>query len=260
MNKILLAAALPAALLTGGQVQAGDTHPHERLRVESEAQFVRDYGDRIERMGPGVYLVTRGPMAGNTVSIGRAGLKHDLAELRTRVPVSLRERRDVQARIKQLEGIQIRYAQLDRLERTRSDSTVKSTSYATFPCQYFDTQQNRFIRYYAYADVQADTEYYMSNGGSGINPYYARASASAFGTVAPAFGVPSWTGYVTVNATAKNNQTGQTVQRGLSGGSVGADTGYVYSGPAFSHDLSARASVIGQGDCYGYLSVSDTTL
>lgn len=260
MNKIFLAAVLPATLLIGGQVQAGDTTLRERLRVESEAQFVRDYGDRIERMGPGVYLVTRGPMAGNTLSIGRAGLSHDLAELRARMPASLRERRELQARIKQLEGIQIRYAQLDRTERTRSDSTAKSTSYTTFPCRYFDPSSNTFIRYYAYADVQADTEYYMSNGGSGINPYYARASASAFGTVAPAFGVPPWTGYVTVSATAKNNQTGQTVQRGLSGGSVGADTGYVYSGPAFSHDLSARASVTGLGDCTGYLSISDSTL
>lgn len=259
MNRIFLAAILPAALL-GSQVQASDTTLRERLRVESEAQFVSDYGDRIERMGPGVYLVTRGPMAGNTVTIGRAGLSHDLAALRARMPVSLRERRELQAQIKQLESIQIRYAQLDRLERTRSDSTVKSSSSAAFPCGFYDFWENRYIHYYASGYVQATTEYYMSNGGGGLNPYYARASASAYGYVTPPFGVHGSNGNTAVNAFVKNNQTGETVQRGLSGGSSGAETGYIYSGPAFSHDLKATATVVGYGDCAGYLSVSDTTL
>ena len=35
-------------------------------------------------------------------------------------------------------------------------------------------------------------------------------------------------------------------------------TGYVYGGPAFFHDLFASANVTGEGDCYGYVSISDS--
>lgn len=45
---------------------------------------------------------------------------------------------------------------------------------------------------------------------------------------------------------------------GLDPVSASASTGYVYSGPAFSHNLTAKAAVYGMGNCFGYVSISDT--
>jgi hypothetical protein len=54
--------------------------------------------------------------------------------------------------------------------------------------------------------------------------------------------------------------TGQYLS-GLQAGtfSVAAGTGaYVYSGPAFAHNLDASSSVRGIGDCFGYVAISDS--
>lgn len=56
----------------------GDALAADSLRIESEVQFVRDYGDQIEQVGPGVYQVVSGDLAGKTVAIGETGLEYDL--------------------------------------------------------------------------------------------------------------------------------------------------------------------------------------
>ncbi|MFZ5636335.1 MAG: hypothetical protein ACOY82_07065 [Pseudomonadota bacterium] len=253
MKTISLAAAL-AATLIGGQALAADAPDSAGFRIESEDQFVRDYGDRVERVAPGVYQVVEGPLAGKTLAMGEAGLAYELAALRARVPTSLRERALIKARIKRLEGVRTRYSKLHALQAR--DATKASTS-SSLPCQYYNPRTNTTIFYNAVAYVQATAEYYMSNGGGGLNYYYARASASASGTVVKPGNVPFASGVVSVYALARNNHNGTLVQQFNYGPSVSAGTGYVYSGPDFSHDLDATAAVEGDGDCYGFVSISD---
>lgn len=248
-----LATALAATLLAG-QALAADAPNPGSLRIESEDQFVRDYGDIAEQAGPGVYQITKGPFAGKTVSLGEAGLAYDLATLRAQVPTSLRQRAQIKSRIKQLEGVRARYARLQDLQ-ARAPSRKSATT--LLPCLYHNPWNQTYTWYDAYAQVNATTEFYMDNGGGGLNYYYARASATATGTVIRSYGVPVGTGTVTVYATASNVNAGQTVQRASGGISAGVSTGYVYSGPDFSHNLTASASVYGNGDCFGYLSISD---
>jgi len=186
--------------------------------------------------------------------MGQAGLAYDLAALRAQTPKTMRERLQLRADIKRLEGIAARYTKLNQL--LAADTSKKQTA-GTLPCWYRDPWTGRSTYYNAYAQVNATTEYYMDNGGGGLNPYYARASATASGTVFRPYGVPSFSGTVSVYAVAKNVYTNQTVTRSSYGTSVGVGTGYVYSGPEFSHNLTATASVYGSGDCFGYISISD---
>jgi hypothetical protein len=233
---------------------AGNALAADSLRIESEAQFVRDYGDLIEHVGPGVYQLVEGPLAGKTVALGEPGLIYDLAALRAQTPKSLRERAQIKTRIKQLEGIRARFATLR--ERQARDLVKKSAS-GSFPCNYYDWRNNRTIWYSGYAQVSATTELFLDNGGGGLNWYYARASATASGTVFRPLGVPpSLT--MTAYAFAKNHYTGEAIER-IAGGvtSTGVTTGYVYSGPEFSHNLTATATLSGSGHCFGYVSISD---
>lgn len=253
MKTTSLAATLAAALLAGHAL-AADAPKADGFRIESEDQFARDYGDIAERAGPGVYQIVQGPLAGKTVAMGEAGLAYDLATLRAQTPKSLRERAQIKARIKQLEAVRARYAQLRVLE---ARSAVRKSANSLLPCFYRNPKTNATTWYNAFASVNATAGFYMDNGGGGPNYYYARASAFADGTVIRPYGVPVGTGTVTVYATASNVNTGQTVQRASGGISAGVSTGYVYSGPDFSHNLTASASVYGNGDCFGYLSISD---
>lgn len=239
-----------ASLLLAGSAQAA-----EKLRISSEEQFAREYADRIELMAPGVYQIVKGPLAGKLVSLGEAGLDHDLTALRARVPTSVRERAVIQARIKRLENTRARYSKLHQLQAR--DTTRASTS-STLPCYYYNPRTNSTIYYSAFATVEATTEYYMSNGGGGLNPYYARASASAFGSVSRPGNVPYGSGMVSIYALAWNHDTSTLNQYFNYGAIASGGTGYVYSGPVFSHNLEATAGVEGEGDCFGYVSISDT--
>lgn len=246
--KSILAAAL-ASLVFAGNAMAADG-----LRIESEAQFVRDYGDRIEQIGPGVYLIVAGELAGKTVSIGEAGLAYDISVQRGQLTGSRRVKTQTQALIRQMEGVRARYAKL-HAHQAADTSTRKATA-GSFPCFY--SSGSNSVWYYGYAQVNATTELYLDNGGGGLNFYYARASASASGYVSRPFGVPN-TISLSVWARAENKDTGQVVQRNTVGiSSAGISTGYVYSGPAFGHNLSASASVSGAGYCFGYISISDS--
>jgi hypothetical protein len=72
---------LPIAAIAGIAF-AGSALATDSLRIESEAQFVRDYAGLIEQVGPGVYQIMSGDLAGKVVTIGEAGLNYDLNALR----------------------------------------------------------------------------------------------------------------------------------------------------------------------------------
>lgn len=257
--KILLAGSL-ATLAFAGHATAAGAPASDSFRIESEAQFNRDYGDRIERVGPGVYQVTGGELAGKVIAIGEAGLAYDLDEQRAIAADSASPRHArlaARQQIRKLEGVQARYAKYHaQATRDRSNTAAKS-GYSTLLCSYWPLGGSSRIYYTGYGVVSATTALYLDRGDGQLNPYYARASASASGGVSIPIGVPMSTS-VWVNAYAQNVQTGQLVTRSLPGiFSAGVSTGYVYSGPAFFHDLRASASVTGTGNCVGYISVSD---
>lgn len=239
-----------AALLFAGHASAAET-----LRIESEAQFARDYAGQTVRIAPGIYQMTQGAFAGKTITMGENGVAYQIAALRSRVPATFRERAMIQARIKRLERSQARYATLRAIQ---ARATTKASTSSVLPCFYFNPRTNSTVAYNASASVTATTEYYMSNGGGGLNPYYARASASASGFVYRPYGVPFSTGTVSIYALAWNHQTNTLVQYFNQGTSVSGGTGYVYSGPNFSHDLEATAGVEGEGDCFGIVTITDT--
>jgi hypothetical protein len=252
--KTTLTAAL-TSLLFAGSAFAADGVGTNGFRIESESQFLRDYGDQIEPMAPGVYQVVKGPLAGKTVTLGETGLRYDLAALRAQTPGSRQERAQIKAQLRLLESTLADFSKLREYET--QDLTRQSTS-GTFPCAYYNWRTGRTIRYNGYAQVTATTELYLDNGGGGLNFYYARASAIASGTVFRPYSVPpSLT--MTAYAFAKNHYTGQVAEQTAYGiTSAWASSGYVYSGPTFSHNMSATSTVAGQGDCFGYVSVSDT--
>lgn len=239
--------ALPAA--------AADRPGEDTLHIQSEAQFVRDYGHRTERVAPGVYLIVDGALAGKTVAIGEPGLAYDLAVLRTQTPRSAQARAERNAQIRRLEDTRARFAQAATGTDARA-GLLKSTSGA-FPCQYLPLG-GAPIYYYGSATVSATAELYLDRGDGMLNPYYARAGASASGFVFAPPGVPSSLSLIAY-ATAHEKQRGTQITRYLGGTqSTSVSTGYVYSGPAFFHDLFASANVSGQGNCYGYVSISDS--
>lgn len=246
--KYVLAGAL-AALFSAGNAAAA-----EGLRIESEAQFVRDYGDRIEQIGPGVYLIVGGELAGKTVSLGEAGLSYDIDVKRGQLMGSSRGKAQTRATIRQMENVRARFKQLRAYQAI--DAGARKAASGSFPCVYWSG--GRATWYNGFAQVNATTEFYLNNSGGGFNWYYARASASASGYVIKPFNVPT-SFSLSANVIAKNLFTGQVVQTNVPGlSSAGASTGYVYSGPEFSHNLYALASVNGIGNCFGYVSISDT--
>lgn len=239
-----------AALLFAGHAFAADTPRADGFRIESEDQFARDYADMIERIDTGVYLVTKGALAGNTITLGESGLAHDLATLRARVPASARERAMLQSRAKRLART------AERFERQRSNTTTRANSSGIIRCSYYNWSTRQTIWYTGSAFVSATAEYYMSNGGGGLNPYYARAIAGAGGSVSPPPGVPFGSGALSAHAVAWNHNTNVIAQKFGYGSFPSANTGYVYSGPDFSHNLEAFSGVEGEGDCFGYVGIS----
>jgi hypothetical protein len=250
MRKTLLTATL-AALCTL-PAAAADRPADGSLRIESEAQFARDYGDHAERLAPGVYQITAGPLAGKVVSMGESGLAHDLAQLRATKPASLAERKLLRERIKRLETAQARYG---RWHAQQARTPAKVTQFVVLPCSYIQSNGLPY-NYYATANLKATTEYLIDNGSGQPNPYYARAYANAYGSVAYAPSHYSF-GALSVYAMAWNKYGDGPVQRTGYGPYAAVGTGDVYSGPNFVHDLQATASVLGSGDCYGYVSLSD---
>ncbi len=256
MMKTLLAGTIASLMLAGNAV-AADGAKKDGFRIESEAQFVRDYGDQIEQVGPGVYQIVKGKLAGKTVSIGEAGLQYDLSERRARVATTARSGKAKvgnDAILRRLEGVQARYDEL----RTASTGDVgtRLASSGSFTCRYWNFPN--LVWYSGYASIDATTELYLDRGNGTLNWYYARAAASAYGWVNPPFNVPASVS-MWADAYVENLYTGQLVSYAAPGvWSTGVSTGYIYSGPVFSHNLRAFAAVSGVGNCLGYVSISDS--
>ena len=251
MMKTTLAAALTATLLTG-QVLAADAPKADGFRIESEDQFARDYADSVERVAAGVYLVTRGPLAGKTITMGESGLAYDLAALRARTPNSLRERQLIKSRIKRLERNVARY------EHLRTRSPTKASQLGAISCYHYNWTTRQGTWYSGTGHVSANAEYYMSNGGGGLNYYYARAYANASGSVSSPPGVPFGSGALSAFAVAWNHNTDVILQNFGYGNYPNVGSGAVYSGPDFFHNLEAFSGVEGEGDCTGYIGISAT--
>ncbi len=257
MNTFL--AASIASLMVAGSAVAADSPKADGFRIESEAQFVRDYGDQIEQVGPGVFQVVKGPLAGKNISIGEAGVNYDLAAIRAMKPRTHTERKQVKSQINRLEAVAARYGEMRALAsaNTGTGFTAKLTESGTFPCMYFPPGGYP-VFYSGGALVTATTELYLDRGDGQFNPYYARARATASGLVYPPYNVPSSISMLAY-AFAHERQIGQPVlDEHLGITSAYAEAGYVYSGPAFFHDMIATATVAGRGNCYGYVSVTDS--
>lgn len=239
-----------AALLFAGHASAADAPRSDGFRIESEDQFARDYADIIERIDAGVYLVTKGALAGKTITLGESGLAYDLAALRARVPASGRERSVLQSQVKRLQRT------AERFERQRSNTATRASRLGTISCSHYNWSTRQTIWYSGTAYVSATAEYYMSNGGGGLNPYYARAAASAYGSLSAPPGVPFGSGSLSAHAVAWNRNTNVIAQQFAYGNYPSVNSGYVYSGPEFSHNLEAFSGVEGEGDCLGYVGIS----
>ncbi len=267
-----------AALLAAASAQAADTRSArlatidaepaarpvatridgERIRYENDAQFQRDYGTQAEKLAPGVYLMNAGPFAGKTVSMGIGGLQYDLAVLQARARetgLKAAERGDLQKRIAELQTLARDY----QARQVRQGFTAKAQQSAGVSCVTYDAQQNRFVHYYGVAQATINGGLYMDRGDGSYNWYYARMYATGIVNVYPPFGV--WGNYwLNASASVTNNLTGQTVTAAPLYGttSAGAGTGWVYSGPSFGHNLNGTATATANGDCWGYLSLSDS--
>ncbi len=238
---------------------AGNALATDSLRIESEAQFVRDYTGLIEQVGPGVYQIIGGDLAGKVVTIGEAGLNYDLNALRARsaeLPKSSSAKTDNDAHIQKLEEQKTRYAQL-RMQIASSDEE-KFRIYTSISCSYWPYNSPRPTWYSGFVEIYAATEYYLDRGNGTLNPYFARAGAAASGYVNRPFNVPPSVSLF-ADALVYNAYNAQSVSPSSIGfSSVSVGTGYIYSGPNFSHNLYASSSVQGTGNCFGYVSISDS--
>jgi hypothetical protein len=231
-----------------------------RIRVESEDQFLRDYGAQAERLAPGVYLMNDGPFAGKTVSMGLSGLNHDLAMLQRRMNeggLQPAERRQLRKRIGELQTL----ARDQQSHQARGGILPKAQGATSISCWSYDFQQRRYVPYWGYAEAIVTGGLYKDRGDGTFNWYYSRMYAVAVINAHPPFGVfgNSW---FNASASVTNNAlvTPQTVTATpqYSGNGAGAGTGWVYNGPSFVHNFSGTATASASGDCWGYLSVSDT--
>ncbi len=263
--KNILATALATLVLTGTAF-AGNAPAADGFRIQSEAQFLDDYGDQVESIGPGVYQVVKGNLAGKVIAIGKAGLAYDLAEHRARAarpetgngkgPLIRGGKAVGNDTVRRLEAAQARYNELARTRGT--EAGAKASSYGGFSCRTW--VPNGIIWYNGWASVSATAGLYMDRGDGSFNWYYSRASAFADGYV---INVPFGAGIfpwplIDSYAKVENVHTGEIVQRGFLGNrSTFANTGYIYNGPSFSHNMRAFAYVQGLGDCFGYVSISD---
>lgn len=231
-----------------------------RIRFENEAQFQRDYATQAERLAPGVYLMNEGPFAGKTVSMGLSGLHHDLAVLQRRIGeggLQPAERRQLRKRIGELQTL----ARDHQSRQARGGILPKAQSTTGISCMSYDFRQNRYVFYWGYAEAVVTGGLYLDRGDGTFNWYYSRMYAVAVINAYPPFGVlgNSWfnaSASVTNNAMVTPQTVTATPQYSAYG--AGAGTGWVYNGPNFVHNFSGTATASASGDCWGYLSVSDT--
>jgi hypothetical protein len=223
-----------------------------RIKIESESQLVRDYGDRIERIGNGVYQVVSGPLAGKTLSIGSAGLAYDLSSLRARLPDSGPKRTKLLTLIRQLENTARR---MDGASRQTNEIGIRASDGVALAC----TSPSAYgpVSYTGYGIVEAQGGFYLRNARGGFNAYYAKMTANAEGYL----DMPPWAdprgNTMSVSTYAENRLSYQEDYDSFVGSGWIATSSEVFSGADFSHDLYGYAFVTGIGDCSGYISVSD---
>jgi len=260
MQRLLLA-SLAALVCAGTAAAAGkpaDKPAQGSMRIESEAQFLRDYGRQATRMAPGVYLMTDGVFSGKKITIGAPGLAHDLALLRKRLAapgLNADDRRALQAQVADLQTLSRQQAA--RSARTAPGARASQTS--SFGCWSYDNREQRYVYYPGFVDLSVVGGLYMDRGDGSLNWYYARLRATAIVNVYPP-NSQFWHRYsINAYATATNVLTGQTVHATPVGttSSVGAATGYIYNGPNFGHHLTGRATGTASGDCFTYVSLED---
>jgi hypothetical protein len=264
---VLSAATAQAVDLRTGRQASIDAQPPAaapvdgaRIRVESEAQFLRDYGTQAERLAPGVYLMNEGPFAGKTVSMGISGLNHDLAVLQRRMSeggLQPTERRQLRKRIGELQTL----AREHRSHQARSGISPKAQSTTSIPCLGYDFIRNRREFYFGYAEATVTGGLYLDRGDGTLNPYYSRMYAVAVIGGAPPSGVLV---NATFNASASVTNNALVIPQTVTASpqysayGAGAGTGWVYNGPSFGHNFSGTATATASGDCWGYLSISDS--
>lgn len=231
--------------------------PDNGVVIRSETQFAEDYAEIIEKVADGVYLFTDGDLAGKVVAIGLAGLEYDIARQHDALrqsKASGKGAKEVAQLLQRLEEQRAGYRKAKETNNAKAfDSGVIFCS-----AHYYDPWSRtwKYATWHGWATVEATAELYADRGDGSFNWYYARASASANAyTYGRPFGVPYYGPETWVQAKATNRLTGET--KLLEGPYAGASTGYVYSGPVFSHDLEASAFAGGSGNCWGYASVSD---
>lgn len=247
MMKTSLAASLAAMLLVG-QALAADTTRSGALTIESEAQFVRDHADQIERIGDGVYLFVAGPMAGKTLSIGEAGLAYDMAALRAKMAASGAPSKAEQERMQSLEAAAEAFARNRQLAQQAENKSLQSR---VLTCLAFNARNEVWV-VQGTATVSATAEF-MQPIGLG---YYAYAHSSAQASLGfPPFGY-QMPGPIIVEASAGNALTGETSHEIDIGPPFTASTyAFVFSGPSFNHHLGSMGRVYGTTACWGYLSL-----
>ena len=240
------------------------TVPDNGVVIRSETQFAEDYAEIIEKVADGVYLFTDGDLAGKVVTIGLAGLEYDIARQHDALrqsKASGKGAKEAAQLLRRLEEQRARYLKAKEANKTKGTNSPMAFSSSVINCSahYYDpwSRSWKYASWGGWATVEATTELYLDRGDGNFNWYYARASASANAhTFGRPFGVPYYGPDTWVQVSATNRQTGET--KFFEGPYAGASTGYVYSGPAFSHDLAASAFAGGSGaHCWGYASVSD---
>jgi hypothetical protein len=236
---------------------AGNALATDYLHVESEAQFLRDYGHQIEQVAPGIYQMIGGPLTGKTVTIGEAGLDYDLNTQRSLLAAMPKSSPGKAEKESLIAGLEEQKTRFSRLREIASRDQEKARISTVISCIYRPVNGSP-IWYSATARLIATTEFYLDSGNGTPNRHFARAGASAFADVFTPHNVPVSTS-LWADASAYNGYTGQSLGSSQTGAlSVGAFTGaFIYSGPAFAHKLDAHASVRGVGNCFGYVGISD---
>jgi hypothetical protein len=242
-----------AAVLLPLSASAATPPKAQGVKIQSEAQLTREHGHRLEKVGPGVYQVVAGELAGKTIAIGEAGLAYDLSRVRAQIAKSGGRNAALDRQLLSLQSIQRHMSEGKRLT---ADVAPQAFDSATLYCYSGDplASEKEFGQLtYGYATVHAEAGFTQPIGLG----YYAYAYASASGYVDRPWNANGLPG-VAAEASAINHQTSQSGFDAEYGAYSAYASTYVYSGPTFTHSLSADAVVYGIGQCWGYVGVSDS--
>jgi len=238
---------------------AGAARAEQGIFIQSEAQFAQEYADQIKRIADGVYLFTAGELAGKVVALGDSGLEYNLKVHRAHLKERAEQGRPAGVSaliVKDLEELQ-QESRRAREAGSGGAATMASSS-GSINCSYWDPSMGRF-NFSGGAWVHASVELYRSNGGGGLNPYYARAHSDANAYLNKPWQVPAYW-FLFAHTYVEDRLTGVVQSNSLEGADqVYSSAGPVYSGPVFWHDMYAYAHVTSNPNfCSGYVAISDS--